>query len=142
MSDFYNTVGGRQFIDKTIPRLIRVLERLADKLDETTLCTEKDTVGIEETAILTKEDLSEELVKEIETKAILQFIDDLAEQIPEVKKALIAFLFNEAENDLVNETDFYSDVIERGYSVEDVRFALGDEVANHMLKHCEEHGVL
>lgn len=32
--DFYNTVGGRKFIDGTVPELIRVIDKLAKALEK------------------------------------------------------------------------------------------------------------
>lgn len=34
MDNWYNTVGGRQFADRTVPKLIKAIEKLSENIEE------------------------------------------------------------------------------------------------------------
>ena len=50
--------------------------------------------------------------------------------------------FQTAVEEHLDETDFYSDLLELGIDVETVRRYMGDECADHMKEYCENHGLL
>lgn len=50
--------------------------------------------------------------------------------------------FETAVNEQLDETDFYSELLDMGITIETVRKYMGDECADHMKSYCEEHGLL
>ena len=50
-------------------------------------------------------------------------------------------LLKKVENGM-DELDVYSDMLKTGIDVDMVRKYMGNDVANHMKKFCEEHGLL
>lgn len=50
--------------------------------------------------------------------------------------------FDDAVENGTDELDVYSEMLEIGIDVSMVRKYMGDETANHMLKYCEEHGLI
>lgn len=50
--------------------------------------------------------------------------------------------FSTAEDDGWDETDFYADLLDTGFTIEMVRKYMGDDTAKIMEIHCLEHGLL
>lgn len=50
--------------------------------------------------------------------------------------------FEKVLDDYSDETEFYSDLLEMGITVDVVARQVGKEQAEHMKKYCEEHGLL
>lgn len=50
--------------------------------------------------------------------------------------------FENAVEKQQDELDFYTELIEAGFTVDMVRKHIDDETANHMQEFCEEHGLL
>lgn len=50
--------------------------------------------------------------------------------------------FDDAIENGMDELDVYSDMLKTGIDVDMVRKYMGNDVANHMKKFCEEHGLL
>lgn len=42
MKDFYNSRGGREFVDHTVPGLVRAVERLADAMEKSNEIAERE----------------------------------------------------------------------------------------------------
>lgn len=57
------------------------------------------------------------------------------------KKVTVKRLFDKALS-WKNEVDFYSDLLNKGYTIEDIRQSMGDEVAQHSKEYMEDHGLL
>ncbi len=56
---------------------------------------------------------------------------------------IIRTAFTEAENHPdVDELDFYTALVDCGFTTDDVRTCMGDEPADHMQQFCEEHGLI
>ncbi len=50
--------------------------------------------------------------------------------------------FKEAEYPDADELDFYTTLVDCGFTTDDVRTCMGDEPADHMQQFCEEHGLI
>ena len=51
-------------------------------------------------------------------------------------------LFDNAADMFADESAFYEDLLDTGFTVKDVRDFLGDDVADHMETFCKEHAIL
>lgn len=84
---------------------------------------------------------------EEEVISVLSFVNHKTDRVclaseydTEMTEELEAMLDYASENN-IDETEFYTDLLERGIDVDMVRRYLGEEQAVHMEEYCKEHGI-
>lgn len=50
--------------------------------------------------------------------------------------------FKHASETQMDELDFYMELVDRGFTMDDIRKYMGEETARHTQKFCEEHGLI